>query len=73
VKETLDEVIVVSENEIAKAIRTSAVENKLVAEGAGAISLAAALKTPKKERGKTVCILSGGSIDAVKFAHILEE
>jgi threonine dehydratase len=73
VEETLDEVIVVSEREIAKAIRTCAVENKLVAEGAGAISLAAAMKTPKEERSKTVCILSGGSIDAVKLAHMLEK
>jgi threonine dehydratase len=73
VKEAIDDVVVVSEVEIARAIRLLALENKLVAEGAGAISLAVALATPKEKRGKTVCILSGGSIDAVKLAHILEE
>jgi threonine dehydratase len=73
VRETLDEVVVVSEDEIARAIRFLALENKLVTEGAGAISLAAALAMPKEERGKSVCILSGGSIDAEKLAHILEE
>ena len=71
VRETIDRVVVVSEAEIARAIRFLALENKLVTEGAGAISLAAALAMPKEERGKSVCILSGGSIDVEKLAHIL--
>ena len=73
IKETLDEVVVVPEDEIAKAIRMLVLENKLVTEGAGAISLAAALATSREERGRSVCILSGGSIDAGKLAHILGE
>jgi threonine dehydratase len=73
VRETLDEVVIVSESEIAKAVRMLALENKLVVEGAGAISLAAAMAVPKERRGKSVCVLSGGSIDSVKLAHILEE
>ena len=73
VKETVDKVVVVPEAEIAKAVRFLALENKLVTEGAGAISLAAALAMPREERGKSVCVLSGGSIDAEKLAHILEE
>ena len=72
VKETLDEVVIVSEAEIAKAIRLLALENKLVAEGAGAISLAAALAVPKEKRGRSVCVISGGSIDAEKLRHLLE-
>jgi len=52
VKETIDDVVLVSEDKIADAIRYLALENKLVAEGAGAISLAAALNTPVEERGK---------------------
>jgi threonine dehydratase len=73
VREVIDDVVLVSEGEIARAIRLLALENKLVVEGAGAISLAAALAAPKSQRGKTVCIVSGGSIDAVKLAHILEK
>ena len=73
IKETLDDIVLVPEDEIERAIRLLALENKLVTEGAGAISLAAALAIPREERGKSVCILSGGSIDAVKLAHILEE
>jgi threonine dehydratase len=67
----IDRVLLVSEDDIKNAIRYLAFENKLVAEGSGAISLAAALNTPKSERGKTVCILSGGSIDASKLSEIL--
>ena len=64
--------VLVSEEQIADAIRYLALENKLVAEGAGAMSLAAALNTPVEERGKTVCVLTGGSIDAGKLAKILK-
>jgi len=73
VKEFIDDVVSVSEEEMAGAVRLLALENKLVVEAAGASSLAAALKAPKDRWGKAVCILSGGSIDAVKLAHILEE
>jgi threonine dehydratase len=73
VQDVIDDVVVVSEEMIEDSIRLLALENKLVVEGSGALSLAAALQTPKHERGKTVCILSGGSIDAERLAHILEE
>ena len=70
--ETIDDVVLITEDQIVDAIRYLAVENKLVAEGAGAISLAAALNTPVEERGKTVCVLTGGSIDPEKLAKILK-
>ena len=72
VEETIDDVVLVSEEQIADAIRYLAIENKLVAEGAGAISLAAALTTPVEQRGKTVCVITGGSIDPAKLAKILK-
>jgi len=72
IEETIDDVVLVSEENIADAIRYLALENKLVAEGAGAICLAAALSTPVEERGKTVCVLTGGSIDAEKLVKILK-
>ena len=72
VQEVIDEVVVVSEEMIEESIRFLAMENKLVVEGAGAISLAAALETQKEERGKTVCILSGGSIDSDVLSKILQ-
>lgn len=72
IEETIDEVVLVSEDQIKEAIRYLAVENKLVAEGSGAMSLAAALYTPVEERGKSVCVLTGGSIDPEKLAKILK-
>jgi threonine dehydratase len=69
--EVVDEVVLVSEDAVKAAIKRLALEDKLVVEGAGALSLAAALTVPLEKRGKTVCLLTGGSIDAVKLIEIL--
>jgi threonine dehydratase len=45
--------------------------NKIIAEGAGAIALAAALASDQS-LGKTVCIVSGGNINADGMAAILK-
>jgi threonine dehydratase len=70
-REVVDEVVLVSEDAVKAAIKRLALEDKLVVEGAGALSLAAALTVPLEKRGKTVCLLTGGSIDAVKLIEIL--
>lgn len=56
--------------EIAAAVRLLAERNKIVAEGAGAVSVAAALSADAPT-GKVVCIVSGGCIDPTKLAVIL--
>jgi len=43
---------------------------RVIAEGAGALPLAAAL-TGKAGRGPIVCIVSGGNIDLAKFAELI--
>jgi len=60
----VDELVTVSEDEIAAAILTLIEQQKLVAEGAGAVSVAAAMfdKIPIENK-KVVCIVSGGNID----------
>jgi threonine dehydratase len=73
VRDVINDVVVVPEDKIADSIRYLALENKLVVEGAGALSLAAALMTPKSERGKTVCVLSGGSIDAETLNNVISK
>ncbi|MBD3206052.1 pyridoxal-phosphate dependent enzyme [Candidatus Bathyarchaeota archaeon] len=60
--EVIDEVVLVSDDEIRASICLLALENKLVAEGSGAMTLAAALNTPIEERGRTVCLFTGGII-----------
>jgi threonine dehydratase len=68
----VDQMVLVSEEEIKESIRLLALENKMVVEGAGAASLAAALNQTREERGKSVCILSGGTIEASILAEILD-
>ena len=62
--------LVVSLSEIAAAIKLLIERNRIVAEGAGAASVAAAM-TGKAGSGKIVCIVSGGNIDSSKLGKIL--
>jgi threonine dehydratase len=63
--------IVVPVAEIASAVRLLATRSRVVAEGAGAASVAAAL-TGRAGARKIVCVISGGNIDAAKLATILQ-
>jgi threonine dehydratase len=67
----VDELVLVSEEEVMGAMRHLAWQSKLVTEGAGAAALAAALATPREERGPSVCIVSGGSVDHALFARVI--
>ncbi|HEV2118578.1 MAG TPA: pyridoxal-phosphate dependent enzyme [Candidatus Bathyarchaeia archaeon] len=62
--------LVVSLSEIAAAIKLLIERNRIVAEGAGAAGVAAAM-TGKAGSGKIVCIVSGGNIDSTKLVKIL--
>jgi len=71
VRETVDEALCVSFTEIAQAIRLLAARHHVIAEGAGAASVAAAL-SGRAGKGDIVCIVSGGNIDASKLGPILQ-
>ena len=62
--------IVVSLREVASAIKLLVERHRVVAEGAGGSSVAAAL-TGKAGRGRVVAVVSGGNIDAAKLTTIL--
>ena len=68
----VDEVVTVSDDEIAAAILKLIEEQKLVAEGAGAVSVAAAMfdKVPVKGK-KVVCLVSGGNIDVTSLNRVI--
>jgi threonine dehydratase len=71
--ELLDDFLLVTDKEINEAIRMLAVNAKQIAEGAGAASLAGALKLSDQLRGKKVIgILTGGNIPPEKIAKLLE-
>ena len=67
----LDGSVTCSLEEIAAAIRYLVLHHHVVAEGAGAASLAAALNYLPKDK-KIVCILSGGNIDVANLSTILQ-
>ena len=67
-------VALVSEDRVKSAVKSLALWNKVVAEPSGALAVAAALAIPKAQRGqwgKTVALVTGGSIDPAKLAGIL--
>ena len=70
VSKLIDDSIVMSLQSIAEAIRLLVEYNNVVAEGAGATSVAAAL-SGKAGAGKVVCVISGGNINASTLATIL--
>ena len=65
--ELVDEAVAVPLDDVAEAIRLLASRARVVAEGAGALALAAA----RQREGTIVCIVSGGNIDAAVLARIL--
>ena len=72
VSKYVDEVVTVSEDEIAMAILTLMERQKLVAEGAGAVSVAAVLADKVPVDGKNVvCVVSGGNIDVNILSRVL--
>lgn len=70
--ELLDDFVLVSDQEINDAIRLLAQHGKQIAEGAGAASLAAAIKLGGQLKGKKVVgILTGGNIPMERFAAMM--
>lgn len=63
--------IVVSVADVAACVRTLALDAKVIAEGAGAAPVAAALSGQLRDAAKIVCIVSGGNIDAGVLAEII--
>jgi threonine dehydratase len=70
VKTMIDGSLVAELDAVADAVRLLAKHNHVIAEGAGACSVACAL-AEKTRTGKVVCIVSGGNIDFVKLCGIL--
>ena len=68
----VDDYIIVSLAETRKAMRLLAEKARVIAEGAGALSVAAAL-SGKAGGGPIVAIVSGGNIDLDKFCELITE
>jgi threonine dehydratase len=70
IQPVVDGSIVVTLEQTREAMRLIAEKSRTIAEGAGALSLAAALSDPSLE-GPIVCVVSGGNIDLGKFAELV--
>ncbi|MBE6041414.1 MAG: threonine ammonia-lyase, partial [Clostridiales bacterium] len=72
IREYVDDVVTVSEDEIAAAILALIEKQKLIAEGAGAVSVAAVMfnKIPVEGK-KVVCLVSGGNIDVNILSRVI--
>ena len=76
IKNLVDDVHTVSEDEIARALIFLMERNKLVVEPAGSVSVAALMSGSLKEKygdlGTTVCLLSGGNIDPMLMLKVIQ-
>lgn len=73
IKDYVDEILTVSEEEIAQGILFSMENQKLLVEGSGAVCTAALISKkyiPKKDEN-VVCILSGGNVDINKIYRVI--
>jgi len=72
VRHLVDDILLVSEDEIERAVATLISIEKTVVEGAGAVGLAAVLAAPDAFRGRQVgLVLTGGNIDTRLIASVL--
>ncbi len=70
VKKYVDEIVVVSDVDVLEAFLLMVEKEKLVAENAGVLSLAALKKLPYRGK-KVVCVVSGGNIDVVTISEMI--
>lgn len=73
-KKYVDEIVTVSDDEVAAAILTLMERQKIVSEGAGAVPVAAVMfdKIPDIKNKKVCCIVSGGNIDVTILSRVIE-
>ncbi len=72
IKDYVDDVLTVTEDEIAVAILALIEKQKLIAEGAGAVALAAVMADKIPVEGKNVvCLVSGGNIDVNILSRVI--
>jgi len=74
VNKYVDDIVTVSDDEIALAILTLLEQQKLIAEGAGAVPVAAVMagKIPDIDGKNVCCLVSGGNIDVTILSRVIE-
>ena len=73
VKEYVDEIALVSDDEVASAILALIEKQKMIAEGAGAVAVAAVMFDKFDLKGKrVVAVVSGGNIDVTSLSRVID-
>lgn len=70
-RQVVDEVVVVSLDEVRDALRVLTDRSRIIAEGAGALPVAAALTGKLGTEGPVVAVVSGGNVDLAKLAELV--
>ena len=69
----VDDIVTVSEDETSSAILSLIEQHKMIAEGAGAVAVAAVMFNKLPIEGKrVVCVVSGGNIDVTILSRVIE-
>jgi threonine dehydratase len=71
VRDLVDDMVLVSEDEIAEAIRHAYRQERQIVEGSGAVGIAALLAGKVEARGPMAVVVSGGNIDMAEHARIV--
>ncbi|MBQ9375154.1 MAG: threonine ammonia-lyase [Ruminococcus sp.] len=72
-KQYVDEIVTVTDDEVSSAILALIEQHKLIAEGAGAVSVAAVMFDKVPVEGKNVvCLVSGGNIDVTILSRVIK-
>ncbi len=73
-RDLVDDYVLVSESEIARAMRYLFRNERVIAEGGGAVPVAAVLADKVSDlRGNVICVVSGGNVDMTAFARVISE
>lgn len=72
VQQYVDRIVLVSEDDIARAMRWMVFEQGWIAEGAGVVGVAALQNGSVEPGGKTVVVISGGNVDGDVLRRVLD-
>jgi len=70
-RQVVDDIVVVDLDEVKEAMRVLADRARVIAEGAGALSVAAALTGKLGTEGPVVAVISGGNVDLATFCELV--
>ena len=72
-KKYVDDIVTVTDDEVSSAILALIEQHKMIAEGAGAVSVAAVMFDKIPVEGKSVvCLVSGGNIDVTILSRVIK-